>query len=197
MIIRNISQYCTELLTTSKCRQLPFHNLEHTKEVAQNVNYLCTAMDVDPKQTNLLIIAAWFHDTGFSTCYNGHEESSQKIATDFLVKEGFSQIDINSVCNCIEATKMPQNPTTVIAEILCDADIFHISNSHFFYRKLLLRREWEIFCNKKVSDLDWHKMNLEFLKKHHFRTVYGKGVLEKGKQKNINKVERILAYYDY
>lgn len=196
LMIKKIAQYCTDLLKGSKCNELPFHNLDHTKEVVQNVNYLCAAMEVDIEQTNLLVVAAWFHDTGFSICYKGHEESSQKIATNFLTKEGFSKKDIANICNCIVATKMPQNPTTVLAEILCDADIFHISNSHFFYRKLLLRREWEIFCDNKVTDLEWHQLNLEFLKKHHFSTFYGKDVLETGKQENIVKVERILQYYD-
>lgn len=195
MIIKNVAEYCTDLLTNSKCNQLPFHNLQHTIEVVQNVKYLCAAMGINQEETDILIIAAWFHDTGFSVTYKGHEEESKLIATAFLNTQKVSEDYIDTICNCINATKMPQCPTTKLAEILCDADIFHISNSHFFYRKLLLRREWELFCDYKVSDLEWHKLNLEFLKKHHFRTVFGKDTLTKGKQENIFKVERILDYY--
>lgn len=194
-MINNVSEYCSDLLTTSKCRELPFHNLQHTKEVMQNVKYLCAAMDISEQDTEVLIIAAWFHDTGFSVTYKGHEDESKRIATAYLKLQKANQDIIDKVCNCIDATKMPQCPTTKLAEILCDADIFHISNSHFFYRKLLLRREWEVFCDNKVSDLEWHKLNLEFLKKHHFRSIYGKDILEKGKQENMDKVERILDYF--
>jgi len=195
-MIKNVAAYCTDLLTSSKCATLPFHNLQHTKEVVQNVKYLCAAMDVNEEVTGILVIAAWFHDTGFSVTYKGHEDESKVIASRFLKEQEMGTGFIDKVCNCIDATKMPQCPTTEIAEILCDADIFHISNSHFFYRKLLLRREWEVFCDSKVTDLEWHKLNLEFLKKHHFRTVYGKDILEQGKQENIEKVVQILRYYD-
>lgn len=194
-MISSVAAYCTDLLTTSKCRKLPFHNLQHTKEVVQNVKYLCAAMDINEQSTDILLVAAWFHDTGFSKTYKGHEDESKTIATNFLKQENIDTDFINKVLNCIEATKMPQCPTTALAEVLCDADIFHISNSHFFYRKLLLRREWEIFCDDKVTDLEWHKLNLEFLKKHHFRTVYGEDILEQGKQENIDKVELILTSY--
>jgi len=195
-MIEKTEKYCTDLLTTSKCKELPFHNLQHTKEVVQNVKYLCAAMDINDKDTEVLIIAAWFHDTGFSVTYKGHEDESKRIVTAYLKEQNTNQDFIDKVCNCIDATKMPQCPTTPLAEVLCDADIFHISNSHFFYRKLLLRREWEVFCDNQVSDLEWHQLNLEFLKKHHFRSIYGKEILSKGKQENIEKVEQILRYYD-
>ena len=152
-------------------------------------------MDISEQDTEVLIIAAWFHDTGFSVTYKGHEDESKRIATAYLKLQKANQDIIDKVCNCIDATKMPQCPTTKLAEILCDADIFHISNEHFFYRKLLLRREWEVFCNNKVTDLEWHKLNLDFLQKHHFRTFYGKKILEQGKHENMSKVKRILKYH--
>ena len=190
-----MAPYCTDLLTTSKCKELSFHNLQHTKEVVQNVKYLCAAMDINEQNTEISLVAAWFHDTGFSRTYKGHEDESKTIASKFLKQEKVDTDFINKVLNCIDATKMPQCPTTALAEVLCDADIFHISNSHFFYRKLLLRREWEICSDDKVTDWEWRKLNLEFLKNHHFRTIYGEDILEKGKQENIEKVELILASY--
>lgn len=195
IIINNVAEYCTDLLSNSSCNKLPFHNLQHTIEVVQNVKYLCVAMNINQQETDMLIIAAWFHDTGFSVTYKGHEEESKLIATAFLKNQEVNIDFIDKICNCIDATKMPQCPASKLAQILCDADVFHISNSHFFYRKLLLRREWELFCDNKVSDLEWHKLNLDFLKKHHFKTTYGKKTLTTGKQENILKVEIILEYY--
>ncbi|WP_249559759.1 HD domain-containing protein [Cellulophaga sp. 20_2_10] len=192
----SVAAYCTDLLTISKCKELPFHNLEHTKEVVQNVKYLCAAMDINHVDTELLIVSAWFHDTGFSKTYKGHEDESKKIATKFLLELGIRNEMIENICLCIDATKMPQNPTTVLAAILCDADFFHISTPHFYYRKLLLRREWEMNCKKRTTDKKWHQLNLDFLKNVHFKTEYGKNALEVGKQENIKKVQRILEYYD-
>src|SRR5690606_14574977 len=90
-MISSVATYCKDLLTTSKCSALPFHNLQHTKEVVQNVKYLCAAMDINKQNTEILVVAAWFHDTGFSTTYKGHEDESKLIATHFLKKEKVSK----------------------------------------------------------------------------------------------------------
>jgi uncharacterized protein len=194
-MITKIEKYCTELLLTSKCKELPFHNLQHTQEVVQNVKHITAAMNVDAKDTELLVGAAWFHDTGFSKIYQNHEDESKRIAEKFLSELGVDTVSIKKICNYIEATKMPQSPTSELAEILCDADIFHISNLHFYYRKLLLRREWEVFCDMRVSDKEWHELNLNFLEDFHFRSTYGKNFLEIGKQENVERVKNILLYY--
>ncbi|WP_164510841.1 HD domain-containing protein [Nonlabens xiamenensis] len=184
------------LLSDAEIKKLPFHNLEHTKEVVQHVKYLCEAMDINSVDTELLIIAAWFHDTGFSKTYKGHEAESKLIATTFLKEQNANKSFIDEVCNCIDATRMPQSPTDRLSEILCDADIYHISTPHFFYRKLLLRREWEVFCDIKTTNKEWHLLNQKFLQEHHFRSEYGEQTLEIGKQENIHKVENILTYFN-
>lgn len=104
----SVAAYCTDLLTISKCKELPFHNLEHTKEVVQNVKYLCAAMDINHVDTELLIVSAWFHDTGFSKTYKGYEDESKKIATKFLLELGIRNEMIENICLCIDATK-PNN----------------------------------------------------------------------------------------
>ncbi|MFC4634129.1 HD domain-containing protein [Dokdonia ponticola] len=195
-MIKEVEMYCRNLLHTTRCKTLPFHNLTHTEEVVLHVNHICNAMDVDQKDKELVITAAWFHDTGFSKTYKGHEEESKNIAIQFLSELGTEEEVIKNICVCIEATKIPQTPTTTLAEILCDADIFHISTPHFYYRKILLRREWEVYCNMSMTDKEWHELNLDFLKNIHFKSTYGKEILEKGKQENIKKVQQILAYYD-
>jgi HD superfamily phosphodiesterase len=195
-IIKQVAGYCTKLLSLSKCKNLPFHNLIHTQEVVENVLFLCDQLKVNKHERMIVLLAAWFHDTGFSETYKGHEEVSKRIAKEFLSDSKLVVLEtIDAVCMCINATKMPQNPSNQLAAILCDADILHISNAHFFYRKLLLRREWELYCDKKVDDLTWHQLNLDFLQTQHFKTSYGKDALEIEKQKNIVKVKNILCYY--
>ena len=143
----------------------------------------------------LVTVAAWFHDTGFSTCYKGHEYSSQNIATKFLSEHNVSDKSIQIICECIEATKMPQSPKSLLAKVLCDADLMHLSTPEFFYRKLLLRREWEVFCDNSVSDIEWHLLNKKFLEEHNYWTDYGKSILREGKHENLKKVENIISYY--
>jgi len=194
-IIARVENYCKDILTNSDCRKLPFHNLRHTQEVVSNVKLLSRELQLSASARELLEIAAWFHDTGFFETYKGHEEKSIAIAINFLNSEGLNVDSIDLISSCIKATKMPQQPDNEYAEVLCDADIFHISTPNFFYRKLLLRREWETFCDLHLSDLEWHNLNLEFLKEHHFKTSYGQKILEAGKMENLKKVQQIIEYY--
>lgn len=190
-----VENHCTDILANSDCRKLPFHNLRHTQEVVNNVKLISQKLQLSASERELVEIAAWFHDTGFCETYKGHEEESIAIAIKFLTLEGLDAHFIDTICTCIKATKMPQQPENKYAEVLCDADIFHIGTPNFFYRKLLLRREWETFCDLNLNDLEWHKLNLEFLHKHHFRTSYGQNVLEVGKIDNLKKVKQIIEYY--
>jgi len=64
----------------------------------------------------------------------------------------------------------------------------------FFFKKLLLRREWDLKDIMTVSDMEWHQLNLKFLHDHHFRTKYGKEILERGKLENEEKVKYILSF---
>lgn len=180
-------KYCLEILTKSQCNQFPFHNVEHTKEVIQQANIIGKHLEISKEEEEIVEIAAWFHDTGFREKYNGHESISKAVAKQFLEEQNYPLELIEQVLLCIEATKMPQNPTTPLAEILCDADIYHISQPNFFYRKLLLRREWELVLNKYYKDVEWHRLNLQFIHVHKFFTTYGKEVLQKGKAVNEKK----------
>jgi predicted metal-dependent HD superfamily phosphohydrolase len=74
-----------------------------------------------------VILAAWFHDAGYVEAIEGHEEKSVEIATSFLRENGYPQEKIARVAACIRATKMPQNPKTLMEQVLCDADISHLA----------------------------------------------------------------------
>ncbi|MFT5998260.1 MAG: hypothetical protein ACI81P_000713 [Neolewinella sp.] len=190
----NVSEYCTALLQ-EYCARYPFHNLTHTKEVVENVQIIGQQLGITPAELEPVIIAAWFHDTGFKEAYDGHEAVSIRLATDFLRSKGYPEKELVIVINCIESTRMPQQPSGKLAEIIADADIFHISNQHFFYRKLLLRREWEIVYDKYYSDYEWHVLNLQFLLGHQFFTACGKQLLMDGQHMNERKMRQLISYF--
>lgn len=195
-MINKVKEYCIQLLLNSSCCRLPFHNIEHTKEVVLQAELICDYLGFTEKETETVLIAAWFHDTGLSKKYRGHEEVSKFLATEFLKGESYDDDKINTILSCIEATKMPQNPTNKYDEVLCDADIFHVATTNFFFKKLLLKREWEVNGIMKVSEVEWHRVNLKFLNENHFKTKYGKEFLEKEKLINKEKVKYILSFYE-
>ena len=94
------------MLQNTKCKQLPFHNFAHTQEVIDNVFLIADTIKLSTKEADFIAIAACFHDTAYSEIYNGHEEVSKRIATAYLEKADYSKVEIERVCDCIEATKM-------------------------------------------------------------------------------------------
>lgn len=192
MTIKSITKYCSDILRNDKCKNLPFHNFAHTQEVVDNVLLISDAIGMNSKEAEFIAIAACFHDTGFSETYHGHEEVSKRLASQYLSKANCKKSETDRVLSCIDATKMPQNPRDIYAEVLCDADLFHLSTTNFLYRNLLLRKEWELFCDLSHTDAEWQLLNLKFLEGHQFKTSYGMEVLEKGKQENLNKLKQLI-----
>lgn len=192
MTIKGITRYCSDILQSDKCKNLPFHNFAHTQEVIENVFLISDAIGLQPKEADFIVIAACFHDTGFSEKYQGHEEVSKRLAAQYLAKANCTKKEIEMVLSCIDATKMPQNPTDIYAEVLCDADLLHLGTPNFLYRNMLLRKEWELFCDIVMTDDEWLLHNIKFLEEHRFKTAYGKEVLEEGKQENLYKLKQLI-----
>jgi len=192
LTIKSITRYCSDILHSDNCKNLPFHNFAHTQEVIDNVFLISDAIGIQPKEADFIAIAACFHDTGFSEAYYGHEEVSKQIAAKYLEKANCTKAEIDMVRSCIEATKMPQDPHDIFADVLCDADLFHLGTANFLYRNMLLRKEWELFCDTIMTDAEWLLFNIKFLEEYRFKTAYGKEVLERGKQENLNKLKQLI-----
>src|SRR5262245_2859225 len=117
--------YATEILINKISKNVSYHNLEHTQRVVAACEEMADYYQLQPEDREALVIAAWFHDTGFSSGKSqGHEEVSKQIATDFLGQHGASPSLTTKVINCIDATRMPQSPGSLIEQIICDADLF-------------------------------------------------------------------------
>jgi len=190
-IITDVEHYVTPFLKDRIPKTLSFHNYNHTKNVVNAVKYLAQKSNLSIVELEIMTICAWFHDTGHTIVYNGHEEEGKKIALNFLTKKKYNKKKIQIVIDCINATKMPQNPHTNLEEILCDADLFHLSQPDYFIKNELLRREWELILNKHYSDLEWYKLNVIFLNQHRYFSAYGANTLEAKKKLNINKLQML------
>ncbi|WP_037348668.1 HD domain-containing protein [Sediminibacter sp. Hel_I_10] len=190
-IINEVKEHCQKLLTQSRCSVLPFHSVQHTLEVFENVQTIAHYEKLSAEETEVLEIAALFHDTGISSTYSGHEEISANNAHLFLSELGYAPKLIAEVMNCIKATQMPQRPKTQLERIICDADLFHLSSKEYILKNELLRLEWKTHMNCIFADHDWYRLNFDFLLNHHYHTEYGRLMLEEEKQKNIALMQKL------
>ncbi|WP_421919687.1 HD domain-containing protein [Marinifilum sp.] len=184
--ILQVEEYVTDLLCDLPVN-LCYHNLKHTKEVVEACKILARKSQLSPSNTELVIIAAWFHDAGHAVTYFGHEKAGTEIAVDFLSRIHYPKSKINKVVNCILATHYPPRPQNELEKVLCDADMYHLSLDDYESRSFSLRKELETVTSTEIPKQHWCNKNIEFLNDHCYFTNYGKKVLQFLKEKNIKK----------
>ena len=138
-------------------------NLAHTQRVVEKINELTQEESgITDDEKRQLLVAAWFHDTGFTETIDGHEKESAKIARDFLKQNNVADTEIDRITEIICATEMTYEPKTKLEGIIRDADSAHISSKNYEDYASLLRKEWELTLNKNLTKDEWLISNIEF-----------------------------------
>jgi len=190
-ILSAAQDFVSDLFINKVNKTIHFHTLQHTQEVVAGSETMAEYYHLEDEDRFALLLAAWFHDTGYSGGRAmGHENVSIEIATKFLNENKVSQQVINKVIGCINATRLPQNPNSLIEQIICDADLFHLGTSDFREKNKLLREELNDFGNMDLSKKDWRKKNIEFLTKHTYFTSYAKENLDPLKQIYLEELNK-------
>ncbi|MEO8231430.1 MAG: HD domain-containing protein [Ignavibacteriota bacterium] len=185
-ILKLVEQHVLDLFEKKIAAEDLYHNLSHTIEVVKVSDKIALDEMLSDNDIEILLIAAWFHDTGHFNCCNGHEDKSVEFAIDYLNNESYPQHKIDRIVGCIKATKIPQNPKNKLEQIICDADLQHLGMADIEERGFTLRKELEIKGIKKVDDVVWLKSSMEFLSNHKFFTDYA--IKTFGEQKKINQI---------
>lgn len=188
-IIKDAENYVIHFLNEHLDHSFVYHNISHTQLVVKKTQEIAEGLALPEEDTNRLLLAAWFHDVGYAKNMNDHEEEGVKIATAFLKEQNASAQDIEVISSLIRATKMGNESKTLLEKVICDADCSHIGSKNFPELTELLRKEWELTQDKKLSELDWLKENISFLTSaHKFKTDYAAANWEKQKGKNLSQL---------
>jgi predicted metal-dependent HD superfamily phosphohydrolase len=186
-LISKAENFVTEYLNNNLDSSFVYHNIAHTQRVVNKVYELIEdeTLEITDTEKEQLIVAAWFHDTGFTKTIENHENESVKIAEGFLKAEKVSNDNIQAITKIILATKMGYQPKTLLEGLIRDADCAHVSSKKYQDYSALLRKEWELTLNKKVSKAEWLSENIKFLTNHSFYSPLASSKWEKRKGKNL------------
>ena len=133
----------------------------------------------------MLLLAAWFHDTGHTRSNENHEKESKLIARSFLKEHNLSEYDLSIIEKAIDITKLGVQPTTDIEKVLKDADCSHFAREDFKEISELLRQEFYLQGNS-YSPKEWLDLNIDMLSsQHQFYTDYAIINWNTLKQKNL------------
>lgn len=169
-------------------KNLLYHNLQHTKDVVAAATQIANHYQLDDNDFFIVLAAVWFHDLGYMVDLNAHEEKGAELAVKFFENHKVSERDIKLIEGCILATRMPQSPTTLLEEIVCDADLFHLGMDDFFKKDKLLMEEYNLLHHTDLSKTDWRLKTIKFLESQHYHTEFCKVLLNGTKEKNLEEL---------
>jgi HD superfamily phosphodiesterase len=104
-IIEQAEETATKLLL-SLPDSIIYHNLNHTRDVVKAARKIGQYVNLSDEEMEILLISAWFHDTGFMKSYENHEAESINYAKAFFREVGYPEENQEKIIACINSTRM-------------------------------------------------------------------------------------------
>lgn len=185
-LIEKADKFVEDLFKKKLPNTFIYHNYQHTQRVVKSTKEILDNSEINVKEEEALLLAAWLHDTGYTEAYKGHEKKSAEIAEDFLNKNNATPELIEKVKQYILATKFTSQPNTKEEEIIRDADSSHFGKDYFEETSELLRQEMEMHNIKYFTNAEWLQENIRVLtEKHQFYTKYALENWQPKKEENL------------
>ena len=190
--LKIVDQYIRELFRDELPDGIKFHDANHTLHPARGVvavaNRIATSETISEHDRELVIAAAYFHDTGYIREYDKNEPIAARMAGRILKLIGYKPNEIKKIQKMILSTDLDREPKTHLEKILCDADLDNLGREDFFILDGKLREGRGARGLDVSDDAKWYRGTLAIMKKHQYYTESQKKLREKGKKKNIKKL---------
>ena len=170
-----------------------YHGIAHTRdEVVPAVERLAGLEGIRGESLDVLLSAAWFHDIGYVEQATHHELIGARMAVQVLPSFGYSDREVEIVRWAILATALPQSPTSLLEEILADADLDVLGREDFMQRNQDLRGEL-VLLGKEFTDEQWYTRQLQFVEEHQYFTASARASRNAQKSLNIAVLKNRLS----
>lgn len=187
---KKTEQYVTSMFQEHPMHELHFHNLEHTIHVVERTKEIAGHYYLSENDMLAVYVAAWFHDTGYLvTEPEHHEEKSVELMTEFMREHADDEQLIEKIKQCILATRPPRNHSSLLFQIICDADTYHFGTKEFKHTNQLVWEEYKA-KNPELTEEEWLEKTIALLSKHEFYTKYCRDLLDRRKNKNMKKLQK-------
>ena len=188
----DIQEIILDKLEKELPKYLYYHNVKHTVDVVTEVELIGWAEGCTDEEILLLKTAGLLHDAGHTIAYDNHEDLSCGLAREFLPKYGYTQLQIDKICEVIMATKLPPRPKNLLEAIICDSDLDYLGRSDMIPVSNTLFKELEE-QNKITSFNQWNKLQVKFISGHQYFTKTARNLREVNKQKQIERISKLIT----
>ncbi len=188
-----------EIILDKLEKELPgflyYHNVKHTVDVVTEVELIGWAEGISDEEILLLKTAALFHDAGHTVEYDNHEYHGTVLAREMLPGFSYNEDQIERICEIIMATKMPPQPKDLLQKIICDADLDYLGRSDMIPVSNTLYKELKE--QNKIGTIDqWNMLQIKFISGHQYFTKTAQNLREVNKQKQIDRIKKLLEHDD-
>ncbi len=161
-----------------------YHTWDHVMNVLDVCNQYIKRYGISGNDAYLLRTAALVHDIGFLWSQASHEQKGVEYTLDILPDWGYSDSDIKIIDGLILATQIPQKPSTLLEQIICDADLDYLGTDKFYKIGETLFQEMKNLGHLSTRK-EWNDLQIRFLKSHTYHTPYARKFREPTKQKHL------------
>ncbi|RAV28849.1 Pycsar system effector family protein [Sinomicrobium soli] len=191
IMLQRVRDYVLKTMGEQLSNHYLYHNFTHTQRVVKHIDELAAAEGLGERDHNLLQIAGWLHDIGYTKGFRDHESTSAGIAGDFLRSEQLPESDIRTVQRYILATGKHHEPSDLAEKIICDADFSHLASKDYMDISELLREEIRLVHGKDFSDTEWTEENIRMFEDHHqYYTPHAIATWQPQKGNNLLKLKK-------
>lgn len=194
MEIEAAEKYIISRLKNELPDQLKYHSYQHVMDVLGSAERYASMEHLDNYQTQLLRVAVLYHDAGFIIQSKDHEEIGCQLVREVLPDFEFKPLEIEQICGMIMATKIPQSPSNLLEEIICDADLDYLGRDDFWDIGGKLFQELQIF-GVLNNEQDWNKLQLKFLSGHQYFTKSAISLRKEKKEQHTLRIKEIVDSY--
>ena len=192
MQLKKASDFIFKKLARELPKHLYYHGSAHTQDVFSAAGFLAVQEKINPYQTQLILTAASYHDSGFLNCYAGHEEASCLIAEEHLPLFNYKTEEIEIICGMIRATRIPQRPQCLLEQIIADADLDYLGRDDYFKISNQLFKEL-LYSGLLTDEAEWVRLQINFIESHQYFTKTSIGLREEKKQTNLEMIKALIT----
>ena len=142
-------------------------------------------MNLGGQELKLAHLSAWFAELGFSEDHRNYQGKSVKLAREFFRTKKLDDGIFEKLEECILSTRVPQQPVSVISQLICDATMYHLAEKDSLQLADALRNEVAAVAQIEYSDEEWINEYIKMINNHFYFTRTARELFQKRKEKTL------------